>query len=68
LKESEETIEIGVFNLEQKVGKFTLPYPVSGHVEDLYANRAIELVNGTLSLQAEPIRFTVKKDFTTPLQ
>ncbi|BES65512.1 alpha-amylase family glycosyl hydrolase [Gottschalkiaceae bacterium SANA] len=68
MKESEEKIEIGVFNLEQKIGKITLPYPVSGHLEDLYTNQAIELVKGTLSLQAEPIRFIVKKDFTTPLQ
>ncbi len=55
-------MEVGVFNLEQKVGEITLPVPYSGQVENLYTNQFIELKDGKLTLQTDPIRFMVKKE------
>ena len=62
IKETKETMEVGVFNLEQKVGEITLPVPYSGQVENLYTNQFIELKDGKLTLQTDPIRFMVKKE------
>lgn len=66
-KESDETIEIGVFNLEQRTGEIPLPYPITGQVENLYTNQIVELSEGKLRLKAEPIRLVIKKVLYNPI-
>ncbi len=66
IKETREVMEIGIFNLEQKVGGISLPVSFSGQVNNLYTNHPIHLENGKLELQAEPVRIKIKKELYNP--